>query len=300
VIGITAFAVIWFVSRAASAVLVPVLGAADVLGPVADGDDLLQAVVASILSAVPWAIAWWLHVRWVRAESVQVDKPDRAATVDRLDFGVVGLIGLGFGAVGAGWLLGLLIDAALGGGRTIGDGWRLELAQYLPWSVLGFVAWAWNWATLQRRHAADSVGEAGSTVRRSYLLIVVASAVVSSLGSLALVLYRLFGELLGAGLSGNAVSELSTPIGALLVAAAVAIYHGITLRRDMALRAGPEPEPDAVPSDSPAEAPTPAPSVGELRRTLVLSAPPEGELDAAVEALRAHLPQGYRLEELSS
>ncbi|HEX9635593.1 MAG TPA: DUF5671 domain-containing protein [Candidatus Limnocylindria bacterium] len=298
VIGISAFAVIWFVSRAASAVLVPLLGAAGALGGAAEGGDLLRAVIVSILSAVPWAIAWWLHVRWVRAESVEADNPDRAATVDRLDFGVVGLIGLGFGAVGAGWLLGLLVDAALGGNRTIGDGWRLELAQYLPWSVLGFVAWAWNWAKLQRRHAADPVGEAGSTVRRSYLLIVVAAAILSSLGSLALVLYRLFGELLGASLSGSAVSELSTPIGALLVAAAVAIYHGVTLRRDMALRAGAEPE--LAQPEAPAEAPAPAPYAGERQRTLVLSAPPEGELDAAVEALRAHLPTGYRLEELSS
>jgi hypothetical protein len=294
VIGSSAFAVIWFVSRAASAVLVPTLGATGALGGAAGPDDLLRAVIVSILSAVPYAIAWWLHVRWVRAESVRVDHPDRAAAVDRLDFGVVGLIGLGFGAVGVGWLLGLLIDVALSGNRIIGDGWRLELAQYLPLSMLGFVVWAWNWAHLQRRHAADPAGEAGSTVRRSYLLIVVAAAVVSSLGSLALVLYRLFGELLGASLSGNAVSELSTPIGALLVAAALAIYHGVTLRRDMALRAAAEPE--AAPSEAPGAAPTPAPVAGELQRALVLSAPPESNLDAAVAALRAHLPPGYRLE----
>jgi hypothetical protein len=285
VIGGGAFAVIWFVSRALSAVLVPVLGAADALGNAAAGDDLLRAVVVSVLSAVPWAIAWWLHVRWVRAESV---------TVDRLDFGLVGLIALGFGAVGVGWLLGLLLDSALGGNRVVGDGWRLELAQYLPWSVLGFIIWAWNWAKLQRRHAVDPAGEAGSTVRRSYLLIVVAAAVVSSLGSLALVLYRLFGELLGASLSGNAISELSTPIGALLVAAGVAIYHGITLRRDMALRAAAEPE--GEPSEVPGAAPTHAPAAGEVQRALVLSAPPASNLEAAVEALRAHLPPGYRLE----
>jgi hypothetical protein len=302
VIGVSAFAVIWFVSRAGSAVLVPVLGAAGPLGPDAGQDDLARAMVASILSAVPWAIAWWLHVRWVRAESLEVDNPARAATVDRLDFGVVGLIGLGFGAVGVSWLLGLLLDAALGGNRTIGDGWRLELAQYLPWSVLGFVAWAWNWAKLQRRHAADAAGEAGSTVRRTYLLVVVASAVVSSLGSLALVLYRLFGELLGATLSGNAVSELSTPIGALLVAAAVAIYHGVALRRDMALRAGAELEPASAErvAEEPGMAPAPAATASELRRALVLRAPRDANLDAAVETLRAHLPPGYRLEELSS
>jgi hypothetical protein len=294
VVGASAFAVTWFLGRAASAILVPVLGAGDALGGSTAGDDLVRALTASLLSAVPWAVAWWLHVRWVRAESPRSEAAGRSATVDRLDFGVVGLIGLGFGAVGAGWLVGLLIDAALGGNRTIGDGWRLELAQYLPWAVLGFAIWAWNWAKLQRRLAADPVGEAGSTVRRTYLLIAVAAAVVSSLGSLAVVLYRLFGAILGVSFVGSAVSELSTPIGALLVAAAVAVYHGLALRHDMALRAGAEPEP--MPAEPPVEERPSAPLGGELRRGLVLSGPADGNLDEALEALRAQLPAGYRLE----
>lgn len=295
-IGIAAFALIWFSAQAIGAVLVPLLGADDAFGASTGIDDLGRVVLTSVLSGLPWALAWWLHVRWLRAESARAEDPGRAATAERLDFSVVGLIGLGFGAVGVGWLIGLLIDVLLGGNRTLGDGWRLELARYLPWAVLGFAAWAWSWARLQRRHAADPVGEAGSTIRRSYLLIAVAVAVVSSLGSLALLLYRVFGTLLGVSFTGSAVSELSTPLGALLVAAAVAVYHGAVVRRDQALRASAEPEP--VPGEAEPQVPddTVEPSAEGLRRNLVLSGPPDGDPDAVVEALRAELPPGYRLE----
>jgi hypothetical protein len=292
VIGISAFAVIWYASRAASAILVPVLGASGALGGSLSGDDLIQAVLGPMQAAVPWALAWWLHVRWARAESVQADDADRAATFDRIDFSIVGLVGLGFAAVGAAWLLGLFIDVALGGSRASGDGWRLEVVQYLPWAVLGFVTWAWNWAKLLVRQAADPAGEAGSKVRRSYLLIIVAGSVVASLGSLAVVLYRIFGALLGVASSTSAVSELSAPLGVLVVAAGLAIYHGIALRRDLALRAGVEPAP---PPESAVVAG--AEAQGEARRGVVLSGPPGSDLDATLTALRAQLPAGFRLEE---
>ena len=285
VIGISAFAVIWYVSRAASAALVPVLGASGAFGENLDGTDLVQAALGALIAALPWAIAWWLHVRWVRAESVQADNGDRAATVDRLDFSMVGLVGLGFGAVGFAWVLGLLIDGLLGGNRVSGEGWRVEMAQTLPWAALGFVAWAWNWARLQGRHAADPPEEAGSGIRRSYLLLIIAATVIASLGSLAVVLYRIFGGLLGVASSQSAVSDLSGPVGALLVAAAVAIYHGVALRRDMALRAA------AEPAQPPAEAEP------EIRRGVVLTGPAGSDLDAALQTLRTQLPAGFRLDE---
>lgn len=69
------------------------------------------------------------------------------------------------------------------------------------------------------------------------------------------------------------------------MAAAVALYHGVALRRDQELRA------EAAPS--PAEAPV-APEARRLR--LVLSGPPEADLSATLEQLRASLPEGQRLE----
>jgi len=269
-------------SEALRAVLIPLLGATDALGS-PDSGDLLRALLAALVAAIPWAIAWWAHVRWLRAESVRSDDPGRVATAVRLDLHAVALVGLAFAATGVAWLLGLGVDVLLGGDRTADrDGfWRVELATFVPYAIGGLVAWGWKWWQAAR-HAADPLAEAGSMVRRSFLLIVLAGSVIAGLGSLAVVLYRLFGSLLGANLFGNTASELSTPLGILIVAVTVGLYHGLSLRRDLALRA--------------AAVPVPAEPVA-ARRSLVLVGPPDADLDAALEALRSGLPAGYRLDE---
>ncbi len=272
-------------SEAARAFLIPAFGATEAAaGGPGDGGDTLRLVLVALISAIPWAIAWWAHVRWMRDETRQLDDSSRVATALRLDLHAVALVGLAYGAVGTGWLLGLLIDLLLGGERTASpDGfWRVELATYVPYAILGSIAWAWKWWQARARQSADPLGEAGSMVRRSFLLIVLAASIVAGLGSLAVVLYRLFGSLLGANLSGNPVSELSTPSGILIVAVAVALYHGLALRRDLALRAG------AAPPPTEPAAP---------QRSLVLSGPPGSDLDGTLEALRGGLPDGYRLDE---
>jgi hypothetical protein len=278
-------AVAWVLSlasMAARAVLIPIIGASDTLGS-PDGRDLLRAVLAALIAAIPWGIAWWAHVRRMRSESSQSGDPVRAATSLRLDLHAVAFVGLAFGAVGVAWLLGLLIDLLLGGERTGGPDrfWLVELATFVPFAVLGLLVWAWKWWGARARQAADPVGEAGSTVRRSFLLIVLAASIVAGLGSLAFVLFRVVGRLLGADLFGNTASELSTAMGILIVAVGVALYHGLALRGDLDLRAE---------ASAPAE---PLPS----RRSLVLIGPPETDLDATVEALRNGLPEGYRLDE---
>jgi len=270
-------------SEALRAVLIPLLGATDALGS-PDSGALLRAVLAALVAAVPWAIAWWAHVRWLRAESARSDDSDRVATAVRLDLHAVALVGLAFGATGVAWLIGLGVDLLLGGDRTADrDGfWRVELATFVPYAIGGLVAWGWKWWQASARRAADALTEAGSMVRRSFLLIVLAGSVIAGLGSLAVVLYRLFGSLLGANLFGNTASELSAPLGILIVAVTVGLYHGLSLRRDLALRA--------------AAVPVPAEPVA-ARRSLVLIGPPDADLDAALEALRTGLPAGYRLDE---
>jgi hypothetical protein len=277
-----AASVLRFGSDALRAVLIPVVGGNEALGS-PDSSDLLRAVITALIAAIPWGIAWWAHVRWMRGEAARSEDPASVATAVRLDLHAVALVGLAFGAGGVAWLLGLLFDVLLGGDRTGGrDGfWRVELATFVPYAVLGLLAWTWKWWQARARQAADPLGEAGSMVRRSFLMFVLASSIVAGLGSLAVVLYRLLGRLLGANLFGNAASELATPLGILVVAVAVALYHGLALRRDLSLRA---------------TAPVPAESIAE-RRSLVLSGPPGSDLDGTLDALRSGLPEGYRLDE---
>ncbi len=285
VILFAAFSVIRLSAAALSAVLVPLFGASSAFGENVTGGDLARVVGVSLVSAVPWAIAWWFHRAWLSNEAAASGDPQREATAVRLDLHAAALVGLGFGAVGFAWLLGMAVDVIFGGNRTVGDGWRSELAIFVPMALIGSGVWLWRWWRIQARHAAQPTAEASSAVRRSYVLILLAGSVISSLGSAALVLYRLFGAILGANLGGDTVGELSIPIGVLVVAGIVALYHGSVLRRDLALRA----------AEIPPEEATAGPA--EAQHRLVLIGPPGSDLSLALADLRADLPPGYRLDE---
>ena len=282
-----AFSVIRLTAGALRAVLIPILGATDPIGGNLGTTDLVRTVAVALVSALPWAIAWWLHQRWMHEEALEADDPPRAAVATRLDFHSVALVGLAFAAVGSGWLVGLLIDVGLGGSRTVGGSgfWRAELATFVPFTLVGLAAWVWRWWPIQARRHADARAEGASTIRRSFLVVILGASVITSLGSLAYLLYRLFGSLLDANLGGGGISELSTPIGALVAAGGVALYHGLALRSDLALTA-----PSAL--EQPA---TPMPV--RSRRTLTLSGPPDGDTEAALAAARQALPAGFTLDE---
>lgn len=282
-----AFSVIRLTAEAVRAVLIPVFGATEAIGGNLGATDLVRTVAVAVVSAVPWAVAWWLHQRWMHAEALEADDPSRPAVATRLDLHAVALVGLAFAAVGTGWLVGLLIDVAMGGSLTVGGSgfWRAELANFVPFTLIGLGVWVWRWWPIQARHQVDPPAEAASTIRRSFLLVILAASVITSLGSLAYVLYRLFGSLLGANLGDGGILELSMPIGALVAAGGVALYHGLALRRDLALRAASEPEAPLIP-------------VAERsQRSLVLLGPPDGNTDAAISALRDALPPGFTLDE---
>lgn len=283
-IAVGAIGTVAELSGAARTVLAALFGAVPEGG---SPGDLARALVVPLAGAVPFGVAWWIHLRWLRTEAATSGESERVATADRLDLLAVALIGLGFGAVGIGWLLGLVIDVLLGGGRVIAgsDFWRVELSQFLPFAVVGSALWLWKWRLVTVRYARDPEREASSTARRAYLLAVLAASALSGLGSLGLVLYRLVSGLLGVDAGGSLASELSTPLGALIVATAVALYHGLALRRDQELRA------DAAPAEA---APEVTPVQRQLR--LVLSGPPDADLAATLERLRGSLPEGHELD----
>ena len=301
VVGVAAIAVLGHAAEALRPVLALLIGA----DPTHFGttDRGLTVVIAGAAgAALPWLGVWWLHRRWAQVAASASGETGRAALADRLERHFVAGVGLAFGAVGVGWIAGLAIDVLLeNGNRAFGDAWRFELGQYLVFAVMGLPLWTWNWTRLTARRIADPTGEAGSAVRRTYLLLAVGAAILSTIGSLAIVLYRLVSTLLGAGLVGNAVSELSTPLGALAVAAAVVAYHGIALRDDLRLGAAPGPAPAAAAApagDVATLEDLPAPAAAPVtRRALVLTAPGDADIEPTLAALRAVLPQGATLEE---
>jgi hypothetical protein len=258
VLVVATAALVDHLAQGVRAVVAGAIGAADSLG--ATGGDLAREVSVALVVSALWAITWWLHARWMRAEARTEAEPGRAAMVDRLEWSAPALVGLAYGAVGLGWLLGLVVDVAFGGNRTVGgtDFWRVELAAFLAMTVLGGALWLAAWWRMTARHVADPRGEAISTVRRVALILPLAGAVIAGLVSLAIVLYRFFGTIFGVTFSQNAISDLSTPLGALLVAILVAGYHGLLLRNDLRLKAASEPETIAAGTAAPPAAAPPA------------------------------------------
>ena len=181
VILFATFSVIRLSAAALSAVLVPIFGASSSFGENLTGSDMARVVGVSLVSAVPWVVAWWFHRTSLSNEAAASGDRQREDTAVRLDLHAVALVGLGFGAVGFAWLLGLAVDVLFGGNRTVGDGfWRSELAIFVPLALIGSGVWLWRWWRIQARHAAQPEGEASSTVRRSYVLIILAASVIAS------------------------------------------------------------------------------------------------------------------------
>lgn len=252
--------------------------------------------IGSLVSAIAWAMVWWAYLRGLRREPAGAE-PLRALHQVRLESHGMAAMALAFGGAGLGWILGMLVDIVFGGVRMTDPNrlpWTFELAQFLPMAGVGLGIWAWQWSRVLGRRRRDPHGEANSTIRRAFLYLTLAASLVSALAGAALILYRLVGTVIGANLQGNAVSALSTPIGALAMAAITLAYHGLLLRSDMALRPVVAP---AAPAASPA---VPAAASSGARLVLELIGPEGADLDAALVAARAALPEGVRLEEPGS
>ena len=306
------------IARTLEAVIRPMLGM-----ELGGNETWVSVVVAPLGIVIPWAIVWFAHARWLHRDPAASD-PLRRRHVSRLESHAVAAVALGFGALGLGWLIGLAIDAAFGGLRTSDPTafpWMAEFATWLSMAVVGTACWAWQWSSVVVRRRFNPEEEANSTIRRTFLYLTMGVALVAGLGSATVILYRLVGSLLGASLTGDATSELSTPLGAVAMAVAVLVYHGLQLRRDQALRSE-APAPPAAPVGAqaadvapidvpsaasvavPSAAPTPALasdlSAMMADRTLVLVGPAGADLGAALAAARAALPEGIRLEERSA
>jgi len=162
-------------------------------------------------------------------------------------------------------------------------------------AIVGLTVWAWHWSGVLARRRHDPDGEANSTIRRAFLYLTLGVGGVVALASATLVLYRLVGSVLGARLGGDAVSELSTPIGAAVMAAIVLAYHGILLRADQRRR------PVEAPAGAPGPAASPEPDAAAepgregARRPLDLVGPVGADFEAALGAARASLPGGFDL-----
>jgi Domain of unknown function (DUF5671) len=270
-----------------SAALSWLLGA----GPSTDPAVAVQDAVGPSISFLAFTCVWWWSRRQSLAEGAGAWPEGGVAATRRLAGYAAAAVGLGFAGVGAGWLIGLVLDVALGGQRTViagADVWRQELATYVADLVVGTPLWLWHWTVATRRRVADSGVEATAPARRVYLYLVLAATLISSVSGLALIAYRLFGIVLGATSPPNIVSELSTPVGAVFVGALIVGYHAVVMRADQTVR--------LTPAALAAVAPiVPTPEGPAVEVPLIVVGPPGTDPGTVLATLRAALPPGFAI-----
>ena len=167
--------------------------------------------------------------------------------------------------------------------RMVGteDTWRSDIGRPMGLVIGGGAVWAWYWSEIRARFAADPQTEQLSTSRRTYLFVVFGGGLVALVIGLAMTVYQVMQEALGVSESTQLASEIALPLGVTVLATGVALSHGLMLRRDLAVL-------EAVRHEEKEQA-------IEVGVRLTLTGPKGGDVDSVVEALRRHLPNGYRL-----
>ncbi len=278
VIVLSAAFVIWQLGYAATLLIQAGLGVSEA----ADGLELGTDVVVALAIAIVFAVAAYLHTAGMRASAATVDGAPLVA--ERLIRYPLALLGVAYAGIGVARLIGFAIQVLFSSSVVVaGDElWRSGVAEFLPLAILGIATWIWHWTRIGRSYADAPAWEAESAIRRTGLLLALAAGILAGISALGVILYRLFGSLFGLQLTGDMASELSAPIGSLLVAVTVATYHGLTVRGDGRWR--------VVDEDGGAE-----PQAG-LTIPVLLVGPggaSEAQQQAAIDAAASSLPEGW-------
>ena len=234
--------------------------AVDTWGFVRDGLPVL------LVGGLVWSLHWWVlreQAQFVTAPAAPapgIPWPRRPALVFLV------LLGLVVAAPALGSLLWLGLDALLQTGAALsGPGWwRDRLSFSLAADVAGTGLWLASWSVLQRAGALAPEQEGASLSRRLLLGTVTLAAGLTAIGFTISLLWLGIRALLGDTLSPGTVSLALKELSAILVALALAAYHGVSLRSD--LRRG-------------------LSEAGRRTRLFVLLAP---DADDVLQALREH------------
>jgi hypothetical protein len=135
-------------------------------------------------------------------------------------------------------LLWLGLDFLLNTGSALsgGDWWRDRLSLGVAAGLIAGATWLAAWTVLQRAAGVAPVPERTAPERRRLLGIVVLAGTLVALGFAVALLWTIFRALLGGGLDAGTYSRVLKDLSTIVVALAVAAYHGLILREERQLR----------------------------------------------------------------
>lgn len=188
-----------------------------------------------IVIIIVMATLWFYHARILQQDIQASQEQPKQAAIRRLYWYLIAAIGLAAFLVGLGGDISVLI-------RSFSTAFITELREQLAWFTAALVAglpvWLWPWR--QAQAAATEPDEAGSNereaiVRKIYLYFYIFVATMTVLASAVYLVYSLVSLILGANSSLNLGAELAQAIAYAIIAVAVWLYHGATLRSDTRL-----------------------------------------------------------------
>jgi Domain of unknown function (DUF5671) len=188
-------------------------------------DPLAQALAFAAIGSLVWAYHW----RYAMARSLGT----RQASVL-----VISGVGLGAAATG----IGIIVNSLLAdlGDPLVGTDSRLLLLGGISALAIGGPVWWLFWKPRQLA-APDELKYTG---RRVYLVTVFGLSALVALITLLVVGYGLFEFLLEPATTESLIDRIRVPLGLLVAAALVAIYHFSVWRRDQALAGPATPAPE--------------------------------------------------------
>jgi hypothetical protein len=257
---------------------------------------LFRDVGGPAAAAAFYIVAWWVHRRFAIHEQARVEGGSSLRAIRPMDY-VTALFGLALLAGGLAALIGLLLQYAARGTFTgLGlpgyyGSWRSEAARDIGFAVVGLAVLLWPWLAARRRLAIDRPSEVRSTSRRSYLFLVVGASVVAAAWGIAVIVSAAARVAVGLDSSGFG-SSVAYPLAVLVVGAAVAVFHGTILRREMAFGGG-----EAAPVVAGAvEATVPvAPASARPGAEVVIGGPAGSDMEPLRAWLATTLPPGYSI-----
>ena len=202
---------------------------ARLMGVSGESGGLSTALSIILVSAAMWAY----HAFVLRRDAAAAPEREQQALVRRIYTYLMAGLGLAAVLIGlSGTLIQLLEGLDSGIFTTV---LRESLSGFIAALLAGLPVWLWHWQQGQRESAQPAPAgpaERRAFVRRLYLYLYIFVATLMMIGSVIFIISQALMFLMDAREAAGLWYELAQAFSITLVAVAVWVYHGLTLRQD--------------------------------------------------------------------
>lgn len=195
--------------------------------------DIRAEIGDPLAATLVYSAGWAYFRRALREHSHAFSEARGAIGVARLYRYLVAFVALAIAASGLGGILWTLGDVLTRTGETTPSAIRDRLALFTTMVIVAGPVWPLHWQPVP-----VDPSERRSLARRLYVYLSVIGAALTLVGCGAVVLYRVFGLVLGGAEPADVKIDLAHALALAIVAGFIAAYHARVLRADAAADRG--------------------------------------------------------------